>query len=170
MKPGAAITITGADLGSGGGVALGSAAPVATAWSSDAVSFVVPDGLGGTLPVTVNCGTVSNTVGLVVRGASEDGATISKVTVAGVTARVSIQAPGAGTIRITGKNIAAATGKVTKAATKTITVKLTAAGKKALAKAKSHKLAVTISVRFTPTGGAAATTTKKVAFTRGSRR
>ena len=170
VKAGASVTVTGADLGSGGGIALGSVSPGATAWSADAVTFVVPEGLAGTLPVTVNCGSVSNTVGLVVGRAPNNRATITRIAVAGTTARVSVKAPGAGALRVTGTHLVATTVKVSKASTKTATAKLNSTGKQALAKAKSRKLAVTVNVRFTPTGGTAATTTKKVTFTRGSQR
>ena len=41
---------------------------------------------------------------------------------------------------------------LTQAGTRTVKVKLTSAGAKALAKAKSRKLATTVKLRFTPVG------------------
>ena len=59
---------------------------------------------------------------------------------------------------------------VKKAATASVKVKLTSAGKRALARAKSRTLKVRVRVRFTPAGGRVASKTVTVTFKRGSGR
>lgn len=81
-----------------------------------------------------------------------------------------VQLPGAGslkaaaTTKVGKKNVNAgsATGTVKGAGRVTLRIKLSAAAKKALARAKSKKITVKVAFTFTPTGGTANTVTKNV--------
>jgi hypothetical protein len=165
-KPGTTVTVTGTDLGLGGTIALGSATVQPTGWTATAFTFTVPDDATGALPLTVNCGTASNTIGLTVYSEPSNEFTITKTTVKGSAATLSVKVPGPGTIQTSASNTAAGKATVTKATTGKVTVRLSKAGKKALAKAKSKKLKVAVRVKYTPAGGTAATTTKTVTFKR----
>jgi len=81
-----------------------------------------------------------------------------------------VQLPGAGSLRAVattkvGKRtirVGSASGTVKGAGRVTLRVKLSAAAKKALARAKSKKLTVKVAFTYTPTGGTAKTVTKNV--------
>ncbi len=164
-KPGAAVSVVGSDLGVGGSVTVGSSRAVTTAWSSTGLTFRVPDGAQGTLPVTIDCGRRSNTVGLVVFAEPDNAFTIAKATVRGTTATLSVRVPGTGKIATAGRNTAAAKVTVKRAGTVGIAVRLSSAGKRALRSARGHRLKVPVRVTYTPAGGTAKTATETVTFT-----
>ena len=157
-------------LGVGGTIALGTAQVQPSTWSATSFTFVVPDGTTGTQPLTVNCGKTSNTVGLAILQVPSNAFTISKVAVNGKSATVTVSVPGPGRIEVSGGNAGSASKTVTKASSASLTVSLTKAGKKALAKAKSKKLGVSLRVTFTPAGGTAASKTQGATFKRAAKR
>ncbi len=163
-KAGESITISGSDLGVGGSVMLGNTVTTSTDWTSNGLTVDVPDNAQGVLGSTVNCGRVSNTIAITI--AADNTLTITKKTVGGSTASIVVATKAPGAIRATGSRIVSSTVTFSQAGTKTITVKLTAAGKRALAKAKSHKLTTTIRLRFSPVGAQPVTKTVAVTFTR----
>jgi hypothetical protein len=169
-KPGETIAVTGSGLGVGGTVALGDTSITPTGWSAGGFSLQVPDTATGTLALTVNCGKASNTIAIAIYQAPDNHFTITKTTVKGTTATLTLKLPGAGKVTTTATHTAKKTTNVTKAGTRTTKVTLTKAGKKALNKAKRHRLKVTVRVTFTPTGGTAATLIKFLTFKTGSKR
>lgn len=160
-KPGDTIAIAGTDLGVGGSVALGTEAPVATDWTATGFSLVIPDDATGTLPLTVNCGTVSNTIAITMYKAPSNSYTATGK-VKGSTATLSLKVPGPGSITVTGGSVKKATAHAGKAGTTSVKVSLSSAGKKSVKRHK--KLTVSLTVRFTPTGGSTAIKTVKVTF------
>jgi len=169
-KPGAIITVTGTDLGTGATIALGDTTLQPTDYTATSFTFAVPENATGALPLTINCGTVSNTVGLTIFAEPSRQFTITKTTVKGAVATLTIKVPGPGKVQTSATNTAAAIVTITKATTAKVTVRLSKSGKKALAKARSKKLKVTVRVTYTPVGGIAKTTTKTITYTRGSSR
>lgn len=75
-----------------------------------------------------------------------------------------VQVPGAGSVAVSGKLLKAVRASARAAGTVSLTLKLTAAGRKALAKAPGHKLAVKLMIVFKPLGGSAGMTHKTVVF------
>ncbi len=169
-RPGDTITLTGSDLGVGGTVVLGDTAITPTGWSAAGFSIEIPDNATGTQGLTVNCGKASNTIAVAIYHAPDNRFTITKTTVKGTTASLTLKLPGVGKITTTAAHTAAKTTAIAKAGTRTVNVVLTKAGKKALDKAKSRKLKVTVRVTYTPAGGTAATLTKTLTFKTGSKR
>jgi hypothetical protein len=162
-KPGDTITVLGSDLGVGGSVVLGSDTLTPTYWGITGFTVTLPDDAKGTLPLTINCGTVSNTIAIAMYQAPSNTITASgKVT--GHTATVKVKVPGPGSISIRSGHVKTATKHASKATTYSVKVTLNATAVKSL---KRHKrLAVSLSVRFTPTGGTTGTKTVKVTFKR----
>jgi hypothetical protein len=169
-KPGQTITITGQDLGVGGSVMLGDRPAEPAGWSAGGIRVVVPSDAAGTLGLTVNCGHGSNTIAVAVFEEPDNGFSIPARSVTGSTAALRVRVPGPGKIESSAANTQAAKVTVKKAVTTTIKVKLTSAGKRVLARAKSHTLKVRVRVWFTPAGGQAAHKTVTVTFKRGSGR
>jgi hypothetical protein len=169
-KPGDIITITGGDLGVGGTVALGDTAITPTGWSAGGFSLEIPDNATGTLPLTINCGKASNTIAIAIYHAPDNRFTITKATVKGTVATLTLKLPGVGKVTTTASHTAAKTTAITKAGTRTVKVALTKAGKKALDKAKTRRLKVTVRLKYTPAGGTAAKLTKTLTFKTGSKR
>ncbi len=169
-KPGETITITGRDLGVGGTVTLGDTQIIPTSWSAGGFSLEIPDSATGTLPLTVNCGHASNTIAVAIYHAPDNRFTITKIMVKATTATLSLKLPGVGKVTTTANHTVAKTTTIAKAGTRTVNVTLTKAGKKALNKAKSRKLKVTVRVSYTPADGTAATLTKSLTFETGSKR
>jgi hypothetical protein len=169
-RPGDTITITGSDLGVGGTVALGDTQITPTGWSASGFSIEIPDNATGTQGLTVNCGRVSNTIAVAIYHAPDNRFTITKTTVKGTTATLTLKLPGGGKVTTAAAHTAAKTTKVTKAGTRTVKVTLTKAAKKTLNKAKSHRLKVTLRVSYTPAGGTAAVLTKSLTFKTASKR
>ena len=162
--PGETITITGSDLGTSGTVAIANSIATVEDYTATSVTVKVPASLTGTLPVTVNCGRTSNTIGLTIHHTASTTITITNARVAGATAVLTIKLPSAGRLKLTGKRLQTTTRRVTKAATVKVTVRLTATGRSALRKAKAKRLAVGVKAAFTPTGGTTSTTTQTVTF------
>jgi hypothetical protein len=162
-KPGDAITVAGSDLGVGGSVLLGEHVLTPSSWSATGFTIVLPDDAQGTLALTVNCGKASNTIAVAMYQAPSNAFTATGK-VKGSTATVSVKVPGPGAISIKSGHTKTATKHAGDAATASVKVTLTAAGAKSLKKHK--KLAVTLTVQFTPTGGTSARKTVKVTFKR----
>jgi hypothetical protein len=153
--PGDVITITGRDLGVSGTVAIGDETFTPTDWNQTAFKIRVPDEATGTLALTVNCGRVSNTIALAVFTEPDNRFTVpSRFTTATAT-RLVVRVPGPGKLQTTGTRTATTKTTVKKAGEVTLTVKLNHAAVKALAKARTLK--VKVSVRYTPAGGKSAT-------------
>jgi hypothetical protein len=164
-KPGEAITVTGADLGVGGNVTLGSSSLVASLWSATGLTIVVPDDASGSLALTVNCGAVSNTIAIQVYQAPSNTFTATaKASKTAATIAVSVKVPGPGSITVKANQLKTVTKHAGAAGSST--VKAVLAAKAARSLKRHHKLTVTVSVRFTPTAGVGRTLTKNVTFTR----
>ncbi|HST55409.1 MAG TPA: IPT/TIG domain-containing protein [Solirubrobacteraceae bacterium] len=99
-RPGERIMITGSDLGVGGTVQLGGDTLTAVSWSATAFTIDVPEDASGTLALTVNCGTVSNTVAVAVPRAPSNAFTATR-RVKGTSVVVSVKVPGPGAITLT---------------------------------------------------------------------
>ncbi len=169
-EPGDTIAITGSDLGLGGTVVLGDTQITPSGWSAGGFSLEIPDDATGTLALTVNCGKASNTIAIALYQAPDNRFTITKTTVKGTTATLTLRLPGVGKVTTTAAHTASKTTKITKAGTQAVKVTLTKAGKKTLNKTKSKRLKVTVHVSYTPAGGTTTTLTKAVTFTNGSTR
>ncbi len=163
-KAGESITISGSDLGVGGSVMLGTTVTTSTDWTANGLTVDVPDEARGTLGLTVNCGRVSNTIAVTI--AADNSLTITKKTVKGATASIVLTTKAPGAIRATGSRIKTTSVSMPQAGTKTIKVKLSTAGKRALAKAKSRRLKTTVRLRFTPVGAQPVTKSVTVTFMR----
>jgi hypothetical protein len=164
------IRIAGRDLGVGGNVTLGGVAITPSNWSAGGFSIEVPHNASGTLPLTVNCGHVSNTVAVTIFHLPSSTFTITDTTVRSGTATFSVKVPGAGKLATSGKNTASETTTVTKAGTANVTVRLSNAGRKALRHAKHHVLKVSVLVTYTPAGGTSARHSRMLTFKAGSKR
>ncbi len=169
-KPGETITVTGQDLGVGGTVMLGDRPVEPVGWSVGGFKMVVPEDALGTFGLTVNCGRVSNTIAVAVFAKPDNGFSIPSRSVAGSTATLRVRVPGPGKIESSGGSTQAVMVTVKKAATASAKVKLTAAGRRTLARSKSHTLRARVRVRFTPAGGQTASKTVTIVFKRGSGR
>jgi hypothetical protein len=165
-KPASTVQITGADLGVGGTVTLGDRSLTPQDWTSSGFRVEIPTDARGTLGLTVNCATVSNTIAIAVYQQPANTFTITKKTVAGNTATLAVKVPGPGKLQSTGSHTTATTTKIAKASTKTIKIKLTSAGAKTLHKTNSAKLKIAVRVRYTPTGGLPHTQTTTLTYTR----
>ncbi len=164
-KPGETITVTGKDLGTGGTIAVGDSRDISS-WTPTGLTVQVPEDASGTLALTVNCGQVSNTIAIAVYEEPSNAFAVTKTSVKGAMATLSVKLPGVGKVQSSGKNTKATTTTVTDAGTVKVKVKLSAAGSKALKKSKSRKLNVTVAIRFTPAGGETATETVSLTYTR----
>lgn len=162
-KPGDTIRIAGADLGTGGSVALGAQAVTPTSWSATSLTFVVPDDAKGSLPLTVNCGKASNTIAIQMYQAPPNAFTIKSKVKKG-TATLTLKVPGPGDIRVTGPDVRPVKRHVGKAGTYSVKVTLTAAGKRSVRRHRS--LPRSLSVTFKPNGGTTAKKTAKVTYRR----
>jgi hypothetical protein len=165
-QPGDTIAITGSDLGVGGTVALGDAASAPADWSPTGFTVQVPLDATGTLPLTVNCGHLSNTIAVAIFHEPDNRFTITKTSVAGTVATLTARAPGPGKLEASATHASAGKTTVSKAGTATVRVRLSDAGASALNKARSRTLRVAIRVRFTPAGGKPASKTVTVTFKR----
>jgi hypothetical protein len=169
-RAGDTVTVTGTDLGVGGTIALGTTQIQPSTWTATAFTFVVPDATTGTQPLTINCGTASNTVGVAIAQAPSNAFTITNTKVKGTTATLTINVPGPGRIQVSGANTSSASKTVTKASTTRLTIHLTKASKKTLANAKNNKLTTTAHVTYTPTAGNPATHTHTITYKHTHRR
>jgi hypothetical protein len=160
-KPGEMITVTGAGLGSGGSVMLGDRTLAPTAWSPSGFGLQIPAEVKGTLTLTVNCGTVSNTIAMAIYHQPDNTFTITKHT-AGAVVGLSVKVPGPGKIQTTAARTITATTTITKPGITVIKLRLSQTGIKAINKTK--RLRVAVRVRYTPAGGQAKTKTITVTF------
>jgi hypothetical protein len=142
---------------------LGTETVKSTNWSATGFSIVLPDNATGTLPLTVNCGTVTNTIAIQMYKAPSNSFTATSK-VKGSTATLRVKVPGPGAISVTGGSVKKATKRAGKASTVSVKVSLSKAGKKSVKRHK--KLTVSLRVRFTPNGGTTATKTVRVTFKR----
>ncbi|MET0600676.1 MAG: hypothetical protein ABW167_01690, partial [Baekduia sp.] len=163
-KAGESIQVTGTDLGGRGRVMLGTTITTSADWTASGLAVDIPDTATGVLGLTVNCGRVSNTIAIAI--AADNTLTIGKRTTSGTSASIVVATKAPGAVRATGTRITTSTVTLTNAGTKTIKVKLTTAGKRALAKAKSRRLTTTVRLRFVPVGAQPVTKSVTVTFTR----
>jgi hypothetical protein len=162
-KPGDVIHIAGGDLGLGGTVALGKADLRPTGWSATGFSIELPDDATGVLPLTVNCGAVSNTIAITMYKAPDNRFTV-KASTSGSRATLKVTVPGAGRIAVSGKNLKSASATAKKAGAVTIRVSLSSSAARSLA--RHHSLKASASVRFTPAGGSSASKSVALGFKR----
>jgi hypothetical protein len=170
VREGEVVTLRGSDLGVGGTLVVGGSRARTSSWSASAVSFVMPEVGAGKVPVSVNCGKASNSVELTVTAAPGNVFRLGAGTVKGSSGAVAVALPGAGTVVSTGKYLVKSTVKVKKAGSVSVQLRLTAAGKRALAKSRSGALKVKAQVRYTPTGGSGRTLSTSITFKRGGSR
>lgn len=168
--PGMAYTLTGSDLGVGGTVTLGGVRAATTGWSATAITIQVPDDAQGSLAVAVDCGTAANAVTLTIAKPPSNAFSVVSARVTGSRVSVTVKLPGAGAVRLGGTYVTTGNRSATAAGTYHISAKLNAAGRKRLAKAKHGRLTVGLAVRYTPKGGAAATTSAHATFKRVARK
>ena len=165
-KPGDRITIAGRDLGVGGSAVLGDQALVPEDWSPSAFKLDVPENATGTLALTVNCGHRSNTIAIALFQKPDSRFSITKRSVTGSTATLSVETAGPGKLETSGSYLRAAKATIKRPGTATIKIKLSDAGTRALRKARTRTLRVAVRVRFTPAGGDAASKTVSVTLKR----
>ena len=164
-KPGEVVTLAGSDLGVAGSVTFGTVAVEASSYGTDGVAFVVPATAEGSVAITVDCGKSSNAIAVVVAASPANTFSLTaKVT--GTRLTLQIKAPGVGKLTVDGRYLAGARKTVAQTGTVNVTVKLTKAGRRALAHARSHRLTIRLRVQFTPTGGTTKTTIRAVTFKR----
>jgi hypothetical protein len=169
-KPGDIIAVTGRDLGVGGSAVLGDRSLEPVDWSVSGFKLVVPEDAAGTLGLTVNCGRRSNTVAVAIFDEPDSRFAVVSRSVSRSTASLRVQVPGPGKIESFGVNSRAAKVTIKKAGTATLKVRLSQAGAKRLGRASSRTLKIKARVRFTPSGGNAASKTVTITFKRGSGR
>jgi hypothetical protein len=169
-KAGDTVTVTGSELGVGGTIVLGSSQIQPASWSASSISFQIPEGTSGTQPLSINCGTVSNTVGLAVFQTPSSAFTIAKVAVKGQVATITVAVPGPGKLSASSAKTVAVAKTLAKASSTTLTIRLSKAGKQALARAKAKKLAVSTRLSFTPAGGSTASQSRTITLKRGGSR
>jgi hypothetical protein len=148
--PGEAYTLTGSDLGIAGEPAVNGHPVFAGAWSAGAVTFTVPEDATGTLAVSVDCGSASNTVTVTI---PSNAFTIASPGVKGTAATVTAKVPGPGLLTAQGSHLRTTRKSATKAGGVTLKLALTKAGQRALRHAKHHILRLVVTIRYTPTGG-----------------
>jgi hypothetical protein len=164
-KPGDTLTVAGTDLGVGGTVVLGDRLATPTDWSTDGFTIRVPTEATGTLPLTANCGHVSNTIAVAIYRQPDSTFTITKHSVVGSVATLSVRVPGPGKLQTTSSRTKTATIRITKAGTATIKFRLSSAGARTLKKVKRHRLKVTVQIRYTPAGGQPSVKSSALTFT-----
>lgn len=77
---------------------------------------------------------------------------------------LSVDVPGAGTISVSGKQVKGVRVSAARPGPVSLTLKLTAAAKKALGRARGHRLAVKLTIAFQPVGGGLSTIRKTIVF------
>jgi hypothetical protein len=108
---------------------------------------------------------VSNTIAIAIYHSPDNKFTITKTTVRGTAATLTLKLPGVGKITTSAGGTVSKTTTITKPGTVTVKVALSGAGKKALKKAKGRRLKRSVRVTFTPAGGTSATKTITLIFT-----
>jgi hypothetical protein len=165
-RPGRRVSLTGTDLGAYGTVAVGRHKADVVDYSSTKITIVVPTGVKGTLPVTVNCSKVSNTIALEVTRAPSNRFTLDLARVTGAKIVVKAKLPGKGTLSVRGSGIHGVVKRAGGKGAVTIGLMLTQTGKTQLRRSKSGKLQQRITVRYRPAGGTTRSTTRTVTFER----
>jgi hypothetical protein len=169
VRPGDRVSLAGDDLGVFATVQLGAGPVTPSGYSASGFTVAVPADATGTLPLTINCGTQSNTIGVVVATPPSNRAGV-KSKVKGTGATLSIRVPGPGTLKVAGAELTTRAAAVKTKGTTKVKISLTARGKAALRRAKAKRLRRTATVTFTPAGGRAGTTKVTLTFTRSSTR
>jgi hypothetical protein len=90
--------------------------------------------------------------------------------VSGASLILTIGVPGKGTLTAGGSRLGSITKRPTSKGDVRLTLRLTAAGRAALKRAKSKQLRTSVTVRFTPSGGAERVVTRAITFKRGGAR
>ena len=90
--------------------------------------------------------------------------TIGAATTKGAIATLAVTVPDPGRVSASGKDLKAATITAAEGGAVKLKLKLSAAGSKALKKAKSHKLKLKAKISFLPTGGSAGSMSKTLTF------
>jgi hypothetical protein len=170
VRAGQHITITGSDLGAFGTVSVGFARADVDAYATNGVAITVPTVAAGTYPVRVDCGVASNVVPLRVVGPEPSNAFTVARSVRGASATLRVRVPGPGVVRVSGTSVATRSVTARGAGAVDVVARLTKAGRARLAKSARGRLARTLRVRFTPTGGRAASRTVTVTYQRGATR
>ena len=142
----------------------------ATDWSATGFQLTVPDDAKGALALTIDCGHRSNTIALAVFQQLDNAFSIPNRSVTGSTATVTVRVPGPGKLETSATNAKPRKVTVKKAGTATLKIKLTSAGRRTLARAKSRTLKVRARVRYTPAGGQAETKTITLTYKRKAQR
>jgi hypothetical protein len=163
-KPGETVTITGRDLGVGGSVMLGDRSLEAAGWSASGFKIVVPEGVSGSLALTVDCGRRSNTIAVAIFQEPDNRFSIPTRSVAGSVATLKVAVPGPGKLESFGTSTRAAKVTVKKPGTASLKVRLTSATARALGRSASQTRRVKVRVRFTPAGGRSASKTVTITF------
>jgi hypothetical protein len=134
---------------------------------SDPVTFATP-ALPRAFPVALAgaLASASNTIVKVISDEPDNSFLITRTSIRGSTATVTLKVPGPGKLETSADRTRAAKATVNKAGSASIQIRLTSAASKTLKKTKSHALKVKVTVRFTPAGGKPASKTLTAAFKR----
>jgi hypothetical protein len=165
-RPGETVTIAGRDLGVGGSVMLGDRSLKPAEWTTTGFRIVVPEGVSGSLALTVDCGRRSNTIAVAIFQEPDNRFSIPSRSVSGSTATLKVTLPGPGKLESFGAGTRAVKVTVKKPGTATLKVKLTSAATMALRRSASQSRRVKVRVRFTPAGGRSASKPVTITFTR----
>lgn len=163
-KPGETVTITGRDLGVGGGVTLDNRSLEPSDWWATGFKIVVPEDATGSLGLTVDCGRRSNTITVAVFNEPDNRFAIPSRSVTGSTATLNVRVPGPGKIESSGPGTRAVKVTTKKPGTVALKIRLTSAATEALARSASHARKVKVRVRYTPADGRPATKTVTITY------
>ena len=132
---------------------------------SDPVTFATP-ALPRAFPIALTSAiaSASNTIVNAIAGEPDNTFSITKTSIKGSTATLSISVPGSGKLETSAAHTKTAKRTVGKAGSVSMQVRLTTAGTAALKRAKSHSLKIKVTVRFIPAGGKAGSKTLTVTF------
>ena len=134
---------------------------------SDPVTFATP-ALPRGFPVSLAAALAgaATTIVNTISGEPDNNFSITKTSIKGATATLSVTVPGLGELETSAGYTKAAKAPVDKPGQVSLEVTLTSAGSKALRKARRRSLKVKVTVRFTPAGGKPAAKTLTVTFKR----
>jgi hypothetical protein len=154
--------VTGSDLGPAGSIRLGNLNLYPDSWSTSGVTFTVPAAAAGSTTLTLSCGQDSNTVAFTIH---DNRFSVVSTRVRGASAQVTVRVPEAGRLRAAG-SLLRTVSKSVGAGTTTIVLALSPTGHKRLLRARSHTLACSYTLDFTPRGGHGRSLTRRVTFAR----
>ncbi|MDW5596487.1 hypothetical protein VSS74_19225 [Conexibacter stalactiti] len=159
-RRGGQLTLTGSDLGTYGVVTVDGVQAEIRAYAADRVTVVVPDDAARRARVTLDCGRATQPLTVAVGGAGALRPTLAAANVRGARATLSVRTPGRGVVLVRGgRLLRAGSARSTRTGTVRVGVVLSRAGRRALARARSGRLRVPVTVRFQPPrGGGSATT------------